>query len=1197
MAFRLSDRDRAASQAAAAIRQANRAQADYDALMPQAMAKISQAQQGPSNPLESVLSGIGNSVKNVGTGLMDLFGTGGAAIGDAIESIRTGKVTTKNEDDYRKWLYNTDSVKDAATKGLGTGLDAAATLTDFIPGLGTGAKIALNVGQGIASGAANPLIEKGSQATLEDVMRGATVGGASAGVGQYVGGKLAGRTAGKGAISKALNSNIGKAAITGAASGATGGGLNAALSGGDLGQTLGGAWQGAQGGALAGGTMAGTMGLIGTGIDKLNQKYGAEAPTNTPVARRAPVATNTEAEPTNVAARNIETPTRRTIDVQYDGEAEPVNVGRRASNQYRLAKGSGSTLDGVLGPNNKTKLPNALPDTRSQFRRLFGDDTSDISAAVKNGLLDASGDDAISGDAVLKDILDKNTYDQLRAATRDYADYSNSALDGYGVSSKSQLPKIRTSDYIEATGYKGQDIPEYMRPFLSEENGRSLKDSSWSQIMPQYNNEGQFTGTPDDVLQMYDDLAGTNRNVTYTNDNLVGALETNPDLYVKATEQVLADSYPTRKINVDKRLPLGQQVDVDTPDSRPLIRDVRPATRQAQPVATTADVEAPVRRIRRSADTSGIKIDPNLDPSRVAELERRLTVSRQKQGAALLDQYGTLDAPVRRAVGSPEDVLATLYDDYGLKTPADVQYAANHVTGRDGLVSKMTRELASSANSVDTTITRDWLQELMDSNGLLDDEQKTVTKQIAGALKRANTDSDGATTLDIMKQLEKQSARYKGKDGTYHHATEAEARKGLILDLVHDELQDRLWDAAGDPKKVLTPKRLAELKGMYKNNEAWGNFIDNKLAKATSGAELRSAMKPLVDGSKIVYGSKQSAGGFADRAYKAATSANPIVAMGQMAYDAALDSDKAKQMMASKYANDAAKAKAELTGQQAPKSKGVLGTAGNIGKKAIAKAGKAAGMLDNSTFSGREISPIVRNWQTQTIGDVAARQLARQSGLGAARYQDNQAALQSAAQEMQDIQNNYDNSMMQAQQSYAQAQQMPTTQGSETLDRVSRAMDLALAAGNLDAYSQLADLYKQAYGIYQLQNPTANSAQSQSNAKALTANQTKALTGLQQLQSLSGMQPGLGTALASSPLGGVVNMFGGDDYANQAQSLALTLGYLQSGANITPREAESIGRAYIPTAYDSENVRQNKLSRAEQLLRNYLADSSSLQAQ
>ena len=92
------------------------------------------------------------------------------------------------------------------------------------------------------------------------------------------------------------------------------------------------------------------------------------------------------------------------------------------------------------------------------------------------------------------------------------------------------------------------------------------------------------------------------------------------------------------------------------------------------------------------------------------------------------------------------------------------------------------------------------------------------------------------------------------------------------------------------------------------------------------------------------------------------------------------------------------------------------------------------------------------------------------------------------------------------------------------------------------------------------------------------------------------MQPGVRTALANSPLGGLVDLTGGDDYANQARSLALTLGYLQSGANITPREAENIGRAYVPKAVDSDKVRQQKLSRAEQLLRNYLSDTGSLQS-
>lgn len=1182
MAFRLSDRDRAASQAAAAIRQANRAQANYDLLMPQVQAKMAQAQQGPSNPLESVLSGIGNSVKNLGTGLMDLFGTGGAAVGDAIESIRTGKVTTKNEDDYRKWLYNTDSVKDAATKGLGTGLDAAATLTDFIPGLGTGAKIALNVGQGVASGAANPLIEKGSQATLEDVMRGAAVGGASAGVGQYVGGKLAGRTAGKGAISKALNSNIGKAALTGAASGAAGGGLNAALSGGDLGQTLGGAWQGAQGGALAGGTMAGTMGLIGTGIDKLNQKYGAEAPTNTPVARRAPVANNTEAEPVNVATRNIEAPTRRTIDVQYDGEAEPVDVNRRASNQYRLAKGSGSTLDGVLGPNNKTKLPNALPDTRSQFRRLFGDDTSDISAAVKNGLLDAAGDDAISGDAVLKDILDKNTYDQLRAATRDYADYSNSALDGYGVSSKSQLPKIRTSDYIEATGYKGQDIPEYMRPFLSEENGRSLKDSSWSQIMPQYNNEGQFTGTPDDVLQMYDDLAGTNRNVAYTNDNLVGALETNPDLYVKATEQVLADSYPTRKIDVDKRLPLGLQVDVDTPDSRPLIRDVRPATRQAQP-----QVQAqPIREIPTPRTPAQPVVDEPIAVTDRAEFDRRYKADNYRTKAAqrTLAQFGNVDAPAKRSAKAIE--TAKFMNGLGLFKKGDIDYAAETVTGRNGAIAQAVTKAAQDADPVKINFKNvsEGVQRGLATSSLTDAKKKAVATSINAYNERLSSlaNPDGTISpndvLNTIRNVESDAATLLGKDGsTYRRPTSTDTRMAHVLQDYARDLQDIVDDNV-NIKGVITPELSAQLKNAQPGNQKWAEWVDKTLDGAKTVKDLRKAQAPFVRMAR-----------FAENAEAQSTNNLPTTksAILNQAVAGIVNSNDA---LARRAQYNAKKADAVM----ASNSNGVKGKIGDVAKNIASKAGKAAEMFNNDTFSGREISPIARQGQTQTIGDVAARQLSRQAGLGAMQQQDRQNAIQNATQEAQDVQNNYENSMLQAQQAYAQAQQMPTTQGSETLDRVSRAMDLALAAGNLDAYSQLADLYKQAYGIYQLQNPTASSAQGQSNAKALTANQTKALTGLQQLQSLSGMQPGLGTALASSPLGGVVNMFGGDDYANQAQSLALTLGYLQSGANITPREAESIGRAYIPTAYDSENVRQNKLSRAEQLLRNYLADTSSL---
>lgn len=952
---------------------------------------------------------------------------------------------------------------------------------------------------------------------------------------------------------------------------------------------------------MAGGTMAGAMGVLGSGIDRLNRKYGGtpQAP-DTPTTK--PIVDGVAEQYTRPAIQEapepeVQAPTRRQIDVQYDDSGNgAVDVNRQRRSMYRLPDRSGSTLDGILGPNNKTQLPNAIPNSNAQFRKLFDDSTSDISAAVRNGFLDAAGDDAISKNAVLKDILDSDTYNQLRAATRDYADYANSSLDGYNVTSKSDLPKIRTSDYIEATGYKGKDIPDYMRPFLSEENGTSLKDSSWSQIMPEYNNEGQFTGTPDDILEMYDNLANTNRNLVYTNENLIGALETDPDLYMKATEQLLADSFPTRKIDVDKRLPQGEQINVNNPNRGQLIQDVMPAQRrQAQPQAQAQPIQeaqSVAPRVRRATDMSGLQEAQNLAPADVARLERELAVNRQKQGAALLEQYGELDKPTRRAVGSAEDVLSTLYNDYGLKTPADVQYAANHVTGRNGLVSKMTRELSSSVDSVDTTIARDWLNGLIEDNGLTDTQAKTVTNQIKGALKRASVNSDGNTALDIMKQLERNSARYKGKDGTYHNSTPDDKAMGGVIDLVHDELQDRLWDAAGDPKKVLTTERLTELKNMYKGNNAWADFVDNRLAKARDGAELRSTMKPLVDGSKIVDGAKMSAGGFGNNMRRLITGGHPVQALGQMGYDLVAGSDAAKQNRAARYAERGNAAQAQLEGRTPVKAAktGLVDTAKDIGQKALNKAGEAAEMLNNGTvYNARFGGNKGDAYNMPSQGEFMTRQLSRQAGLGAMQQQDRQNAIQNATQEAQGIQDNYENSMLQAQQLYNQAQQVQEAIPS-SLDRISAGMERALAAGDITAYGKLADLYKQAAQIYKLQNPAATTT-----PKDLSANQSKALTGLQQLQTLSQMQPGVGTALVNSPLGGVVNMFGGDEYANQAQSLALTLGYLQSGANITPREAENIGKSYIPTAYDSENVRQQKLSRAEQLLRNYLADTSALQ--
>ena len=1160
------------------------------------------AQNKKTGWLESVLSGIVNSVGNVGKSLYDLGGSTIAGWRDVLEGKNADKEGSYTQE-FKKSIYGGDNAKDRYAKSAGTSLDAAVTLSDFIPVAGGASKVgkligggAAQIGQGALSGVAQNYIDNGANVSAEDNLKSALVGGAGAGVGRYVGGKLAGRVAGPGKISKAINSNLGRAAITGAAAGAAGGGLSATLNGGDLAQVLSAAAEGAGRGATGGATMAGIMGLTGRGIDALNRKYGGDVQTPETVAetpsttRRIPVQ---EAQPVEDVAQ---TATRRSIPVtDYDAGEQSVRV-RRPDTEYSLGRRQGSNIDGILSPDNARQLPNAQKRT---FTDLFGDEN------IKTAADAISANELDDPMAYLRDTdnnIPKELVTDVQNAARDYHDSQQLSGAGY-VKNKSELPKIKRSEYEFYTGLKGKDIPDYMRPYLSEKNGLSLSDgAAWGDILTNAKGEGSFGGSADDILELYERASNTNARDIYTPENIEAGLRLDPELNNRLSNAMVEDTFPTRKIDVKAAPSIADNIDVEDTSAAPNITKRTLPGRQAQ-AAPTAAQEAPTTAspIRRSTDLSMKRIDPNLSQSEVATLEREITVNRQKQGAALLDQYGTLDAPLRRSLGSPEEVLTTLYDDYGLTTPADVQYAANHVTGKDGVVSQWTRELAKKADRVETAIDTKWLEDMMDLNGLTDEEAKVVTKQIKASLKRTGSDgySDGNTALDVIKQLEKQSAQYKGKDGTtYRRGSQEDTRKALVLDSVRDELQNRVWDAAGDAQQVLTPARLTQLKNMYPGNEKWADFVDNKLGKVRNGADMRSTMKPLVDGAKIVNGSKQSAGSYADRAIKGATSANPKVALLQTGVDAVLNSDPAKQRRADNYARKAATAEAKLTGQEVPKAQtkttgkapGIVSeiTSGvkNAAKKVGGKISNAATALNNDTFSGKEIG------SGMTIGDLAARQIARQPALTGLSNERADQESQRALQDMQNIQNEYNDVTAQQQQTMNYAPQY-TNQGTSQLDTISRAMQLALNAGDFNSYSQLADLYKQAYNIYSLQNPTATSS-SASSEKALNATQAKAVTGLQQLQQLSSMQPTAKTALANSPLGGLVDLTGGDEYNSQADSLATTLGYLLSGANIKDNEIAAIKRDYVPSTFDSQAVRQQKLSRAEQLLRSYLSDTGAL---
>ena len=226
-----------------------------------------------------------------------------------------------------------------------------------------------------------------------------------------------------------------------------------------------------------------------------------------------------------------------------------------------LAKGAGSTLDGILGRSSGLTLPNATPKTLSDY---FGSKNKTAYDLVANGEIEPSDLPALKDDGRLTAKELKNLKDGAISFGREN---QQNAFGGTTVYNKSQLPKIRTSDYIEATGNRGKDIPKEMRPFLSE-NGRPLGVADWAETFPDLRGEeGGFAGTYDDILAQYESLINAPKaNEFYTPDNLAGYLYTNEDANNRLGQAVLDSMGDKKTIPVEKgSASRGLKVDVKRP--------------------------------------------------------------------------------------------------------------------------------------------------------------------------------------------------------------------------------------------------------------------------------------------------------------------------------------------------------------------------------------------------------------------------------------------------------------------------------------------------------------------------------------------------------------------------------------------------------------------------------------------------------
>ena len=566
----------------------------------------------------------------------------------------------------------------------------------------------------------------------------------------------------------------------------------------------------------------------------------------------------------------------------------------------------------------------------------------------------------------------------------------------------------------------------------------------------------------------------------------------------------------------------------------------------------------------------------NAKNSKQQELSTSMAGQLRKRAAEkLLDQYGTVDKPIARSVNAIENVQRIA--DAGFEKPADVEKMIGYITGDGGKVTKLTRQLVATAKPVNTF---DGLDSMIDDqialHGLVDSEAKSVRSTLEAQFNRLPSRREGSISytdnaedvFDVVKALEKRSAELKGKSGNnYKNTTADRADKAAVLDAVAEVLKDRIYSGAAPMDKILTPEVRRDLINYAPKNKKWQNYVDNTIMKARDIGELRSSVAPFVGMGRWIENQYMNYGTY-----------------GQRVGDSARDVGKAAKALF----------KVPVAGQIAE-----VAANSNLAKRAMSKAySKAADIADNrqraiepEVVAGRtpnttttpstttQISPDLQNVYN-LLGLEIGMNEARSNASDNARNREFKNLEDQLTNTMADIDTRYQQDMSQL-GGYGTAQSDTASQLLSQMNTISGAMNNALAAGDMTAYSQLASLYKDAYDIYKTQVDTTSKA-----AQKLSKTQQQANAASLALNELENMDPGYAYTVRDIPLLNLVNL-NGNKYSSTADSLAMQIGYMLSGANIKEDEAKQIGSAYVPQPFDSEAVRNYKLQQARRIIQQY----------
>lgn len=1119
---------------------------------------------------------------------------------------QTQDMQKANTEAYRNKV--SDVTKIDLNKAKGQALNTIDTVGMALPG---GAGVAANIAGGGLAGIGDEYkaaAREGRAFNAQNARTNALAGMAGGAAGSAAGGllnKAAAKTSGN-ALGKLLASNVGKGIGSGAAAGAAAGATATLANGGSIEDALKSAAQAAKGGALGGGVMAGAMGLAGRGVQALQNRRNG---TNISEPVDAQIVQKNRIEAPTTRAIEAETPsTRRGIAIT-DLNAGVEDVPVRVVNSAEPVQGRGRYIDGVVSGQ---RLPEATAqDYGNAFARYTG-----VPELGEESLVRAMGNPdtyfgSEDGYNTLLDATPKNLQETLRQAARDgeYMQNPYAQYEQYGISNQDSLPTLNRDEYYnDVTGnlkrnggaLSAEDIPDYMQSHLRQD-GNIKNDVILNEL---------FGDNMDlrDQYALYDEIAQVrNNNPTYTTDNAAMGLASDQNAANAIMKGIVDDGKQAIAVQGGPAIPTEVPVtNRATRVAEPTYTESTiPARNYEQTVAGMPEAEIVTRTAAQVAPEQRVATqEPQIDyDTQVQRQKAQIAADKAKKQAigGVLEQYGTTRLSDRI------EGLPTAIDDMlslGLTDRAEIELFSKKLASGDSELAKAIRTSLNDAAPIDGKWGFTW-EQVFDSAGAASNE--AAQKQIKSfyesqAKKLLRADKNGQfnrnDVYDFGKALEKEG--YKKYDrGVRNQNTNTQVYGEALINMSQD-----IISKATDGVDVSDKFDANKLKNLLPGNKAWEDRVDDLSANAKTVQDLRSAMasptkmnllKEAEEYNLNTYGQNvggKGKGGAAVKAGKALITGKPIQA-AEAGAELVLGSDKAKQKAIKKSYENYKKYQAQANGEDPTKTGKLAGVKGKIAnfkdagivqgvKNLAGKAGNVAQALNDTTATNIALGGT-------TLGDIAQRATNRGISQSQSEFARNRAEQAAANAAVEQATNDFNMAQTNAQNAMLAVQNQ--NNGTAQLDRIARAMDLAMAAGDINAYGQLADLYKQAYGIYELQNP-----QTKQETKALSANQSKALAAQQQLEQLAQMSPDFGTVASNIPLvNALVDMTGGNEYANQAEALATTLGYLLSGANIKESEAKRIGQSYVPNAFDSENVRQQKLDRARQLIQSYMSDTGAIQ--